>query len=436
MKTAYPLQWMAGLVSVFLPELLKQEKKNIVLTSFHGDGYRGNAKVIFEHLCNHDYFRPVWLSRNRDIVRKITSDFGFDKAALAHSVTGLKKLASASAILFTHGTSDYPFLRLPRHALKIQTYHGLPTKRGEYLRPRSEDAPNFLYRLLFRYRFRPIDCFLSSSPLVTNIFSRRFGLPVHCFEETGYPAMDRLVHATGDRNLIKEHWPDAPDFRRVILYSPTFRRFSRTRWFPFEDFDPESLSCFLEREKILLLMRPHPNEPFDISGFRKYSKRILDAGHNVIEDVYSILLISDIIITDYSSIYIEGLLRDIPGVFIPYDIDSYERGLPFDYNTMTPGDKVHSQTQFLQALESSLHDKTRYKRERERVCNLFFSSTRGDSAQKVTAYLEKKLMTGTGGQFDRNGSHDRYGGQFDRNGYLFDRNRGQFLRNWGSDCPE
>lgn len=391
MNTTYPLQWVAGIISIFLPNFLKQDEKRIVLTSFHGDGYRGNTKVIFEQLCKHSYFRPVWLSRKRKVVDQIKSKFGDETAALTYSFAGLKSLASASAILFTHGTSDYPFLRLPRRAFKIQTYHGLPTKRGEYMRPKSERPPNFFHKLILKYRFKPIDCFLSTSPFVSDIFSQRFGLKREQIAETGYPCYDKLIKGVPDPMLIDNLWPGAPKCRKVVLYSPTYRKFSKTKWFPFDDFEPVELSRFLEKENILMLMRPHPNEQFDISEFKNISDRFMDASQQTIEDVYSLLLITDAIITDYSSIFIEGLLRDIPTTFIPYDIESYERGLPFNYQKTTPGDKVLNQTEFLCSLKTTLDHKERYESEMERVRSLFFSTTDGNATKNVIKLLEKSI---------------------------------------------
>ncbi len=392
MKTQYPVQWAAGLASTLFPYLIKQDPKKIILTSFHCDGYRGNTRLIFEELCKHSVFKPVWLSRNPDLINSLKKTFGENHAELAHSIDGLKSLASASALLFTHGTSDYPFLRLPRRSMRIQTYHGLPTKRGEYLRPNSEKPPGFFHKLILKYRFQPINYFLSSSPFVTEIFSQRFNLSKESFIECGYPSYDPLINANLDNRFIQTIYPEAPEYKSVVLYSPTYRKLSKTKWFPFDDFDRRELGDYLEKYKILLLLRPHPNEDFGFDTFGSISERILYAGDKIIEDAYQILIHTNVIITDYSSIYLEGLLRNIPSIFIPYDLDNYERGFPYPYDEFTPGEKVNSMEGFFSSLNSAINNKDYYTDERLKIRDLFFSRVDGKSTERVIRFLENQLL--------------------------------------------
>lgn len=390
MKTAYPLQWAAGLCSTLLPAFIKQNPGKIVLTSFHGDGYRGNTKILFEKLIHHPDLHVVWLSRNKSIVNELKNKYGDKFAALTHSSQGLKEIASASVLLFTHGTSDFPFVKLPGRSFKVQTYHGLPTKRGEYMRPKSDKQPGFFHRLILNYRFSSIDCFLSTSPFVSDIFSKRFNLPDETFAETGFPSYDSLINSESDKSLITKLWPDVPEFDKIILYSPTFRRLTNTRWFPFDDFEQKELKTFLEKEKAILLFRAHPNDNFSMEKFTELGARCLNAGQNRVEDIYELLLATDVILTDYSSIYLEGLLRNIPSVFIPYDFESYERGFPFDYEKLTPGDKVNSLNGLMSSLQSIFNESENYyPKERAQVKSLFFEDTSGRATDNVINLIEK-----------------------------------------------
>ena len=394
MATYPPLliQMASGLFSPLLSLFTKTNPKRIILTSFHGNGYRGNTKVIFEELCKHPHFQPVWLSRNKNIVSTIKEKFGTDRAEFFHTYRGLKKVAEAGSILFTHGTSDYPFLYLPRTALRIQTYHGLPTKRGEYLRPKSDKEPSWFHRKILEYRFKPITHFLSSSPVVTEIFSKRFRIPENRFLETGYPAYDTLINQTFENQKAETLFTDIPETDHLILYAPTFRLFSKTKWFPFVDFDPLKLAGFLDRYKITIALRSHPNESVDINEHRQYTDRIISADHKTIEDINTILPLLSGIITDYSSIYIEGLLLDIPAIFIPYDLDQYERGLALPYDDITPGPKVKQYDQFQQSLENIVQGTEGSSEERSGVRDLFFSFQDGNSTDRVIQFLEKKLL--------------------------------------------
>lgn len=393
MKTAYPVQWYAGIFCWLYQKFTKPDPSTIVLTAFHGDGYRGNTRVLFEALCGHSQLKPVWLTRNRNIVEQIRNQYGEKRSELTHSWRGIKALNKAGALLFTHGTSDFPFMPLPKKALKIQTYHGLPTKRGEYLRPKSDNPPGFFHRKILEYRFQQIDFFLSSSPLVTSVFSERFGIPKEHFIETGYPAYDHLITCGLSGKNLNSLFPNAPDAKKLILYAPTYRKLSKTRWFPFDDLDSESLARFLEIEDALFAFRPHPNDHFDTEKYLKVSTRFVDASQKNIENVYSLIPQCDVIITDYSSIYLEGLLRDIPAVFIPYDLKSYERGLPLPYHEISPGPKVTSQQELITSLRRALHGNDGFKSERQNVKSVYFSDTSGQATEKVIRFLEEKLLS-------------------------------------------
>lgn len=387
---SYLKQCFFGILSLITPQIVKTNPKRIVLTSFHGKGYRGNTKVIFEQLVDHPYFQPVWLSTDRIIVANIRGTYGEKYANEIHSFKGLLLLGQSAATLFTHGTSDFPFIYIPRSSVRIQTYHGLPTKKGEFLRP-NDQKPGFFHTLILNYRFKPISYFLSSSPIVTEIYASRFGLPKNRFLEIGYPAYDELIHRGISNKNVAHIWPEAPESEHLILYAPTFRKKNKTKWFPFEDYDIYEIADFLEKNNTLLALRSHPNETLQFDNYQKISARFVNASQKQVEDINTLIKLCDVILTDYSSVYIEGLLRDIPAIFIPYDIESYERGNPLPYERVTPGPKVSTQTQLLESLLEAINYPKAHSDERKRVKNLFFSNSDGFSTDRLIRFLEDKL---------------------------------------------
>ena len=74
-------------------------------------------------------------------------------------------------------------------------------------------------------------------------------------------------------------------------------------------------------------------------------------------DIYPMLAISDLLITDYSSIFFDYLLLDRPMIFFAYDLDAYlekDRDMYFDYETITPGDKCKNQDELERCLRHLL----------------------------------------------------------------------------------
>ena len=378
--TAYPRQWLFGLLSGLVKPFVKTDPKLVVLTSFHGDDFRGNTKIVFESLVHHPHIKAIWLSRNKTVIHEIVAQYGPGHALILHSWKGIFTLGKANFYLLTHGTSDFAFCWLSRKATIIQTYHGLPTKRGEYMRPGSDKKPSWLHRLVLSYRFKPIHYFLSTSPLVSDLFSKRFNLTPDRILEIGFPTSDRLIKSNVP---ISQFWPEAPPAKRVILYAPTYRRRTKTKWFPFNDFDKAKLEDFLEQRNALMVLRSHPNE-------KPHTELI---GNRIVSgndpDIYSLIGLSDVIISDYSGVYLEGLLLDIPCVFLPYDKATYERGFPYDYDEVTPGPKPETQSDFLDCLDEGLSGAESYQAERRRVKDLFFHRNDGKSTERLIQFIEK-----------------------------------------------
>jgi CDP-glycerol glycerophosphotransferase (TagB/SpsB family) len=291
--------------------------------------------------------------------------------------------------LLTHGTSDYPFMYIPARTHVIQTYHGFPTKRGEFMRLEGEDAPGPVESFYLNRRFQPIDTFLSTSDFVTQIFSKRFGLPIERFLKIGFPVNDELLERSPDPEWIKQVYPHADANTKLILYAPTFRYKSATQLFPFQDLDTGDLSRFLEHNNLVLAIRTHPNDKVELPQWFGSIDRIVITSDKKIEQVNDLIVHSSAIITDYSSVYLEGLLRDIPPVFIPYDLKEYERGFPFEYEDVTPGPHVRSFVEWKEAIQEALNGAKRFEEHRNRVRNLFFERLGADSTVRLWEYISR-----------------------------------------------
>jgi CDP-glycerol glycerophosphotransferase (TagB/SpsB family) len=377
-----------SLVSFVLPYLLPSARRQVVLTSFHGRGFRGTPRKLFERMVADQRLAPVWLSTEPEIVARLQRDFGPRSAALCHSPTGVLALARARVIVLSHGITDLPWLHLHAKATVLQAFHGLPTKRGEYLADRLSLAERFT---LWR-RFHRIDRFLSSSEFVSRLYGARFGLRPEAFVELGYPAYDELFDPRPTlSDKLATLWAGLPEHQHLVLYAPTFRKKATTRFFPFEDFSPAVLVDFLETTGTVVLLRPHPNDRLAVEPLLGLSPRLVLVDDRTVEDATALLPFVHSVVTDYSAIYLEGLLLDLPCVFLPYDRGQYERGLAFDYDLMTPGPKVASFADFVAALRESWETPDHYRIERGFVRRLFFASADGGSTLRMVDWLCRHL---------------------------------------------
>ena len=102
-------------------------------------------------------------------------------------------------------------------------------------------------------------------------------------------------------------------------------------------------------------MRTHVQEKSSANVY--LSSRIRYLGVEDAEDITGLLGIFDLLVTDYSSIYIDYLLTGKPMIFLPYDKEEYldERGMNFTYEKVTPGPKPETQAEFTKALACLLY---------------------------------------------------------------------------------
>src|SRR5699024_2389007 len=96
--------------------------------------------------------------------------------------------------------------------------------------------------------------------------------------------------------------------------------------------DVSELNNILFEEKILLIIKPHPEQNLKYFDdiFTEHIKVINndDLLYNNV-DLYALLSESDALLTDYSSVYIDYLLLNKPIGFTIDDINNYEKNLGF-----------------------------------------------------------------------------------------------------------
>ena len=115
-------------------------------------------------------------------------------------------------------------------------------------------------------------------------------------------------------------------------------------------------------------MSTENNNIIDITAENCESQELLDA--------------ADVLITDYSSCYIDFLLLNRPIIFYNYDMEAYQsndRKLYFEYNEVTPGAKCSNAKALYDELVAIFNGDDKYLTDRQRVCDLFYDK----KAQKM-----------------------------------------------------
>jgi CDP-glycerol glycerophosphotransferase (TagB/SpsB family) len=254
----------------------------------------------------------------------------------------------------------------------IQLWHGVGFKRIELDKWRNEakgrrfvSSPLLLWARMLRKQLRGriprYDAVVTTSNFYReNVFKPAFrsrhvittGYPRNTFGQfsgAGRELAWKNVDSAIKNNL--ETW--RTQGRRIILIAPTFRD-SRATPLGLDVANRERLDAFCSTQACELLVKFHPYElgATDVSGQHLH---VLDAN----SDAYPLFPFIDILVTDYSSIYMDFLLLDRPVFFYTPDLALYlsqDRDIQFDFERMTPGPKLHSWDKLIDAFESAQHD--------------------------------------------------------------------------------
>ena len=345
--------------TILLDYLHPKDNRTIVFGSNTGEFISGSPKALFEHVEKHNpeykvyYYLPF--NRSLSMSQRIKYILRFATVFL-----GAKFLVSS------HPPSDfYPFSWSARKVL-INTWHGSPMK-SIFFADSGETESNLR---MIRHLSKKTSVFVVSSQIEAAMEAKCHLIDPRKFRYLGQPRNDILMKyiKSSDKEILKQMMGNTPEYDKAILYCPTYRRYSATRFFPFADFDLEHLNKFLEENRLIILMRGHV---YDKGLEKQYlSERIMDFAFDVCNDINSALPDVDILVTDYASVYIDFLLLDRPCIFVPYDLEEYQagRGLLYDdYDFWTPGYKVSTYKEFIFTIEEILSGQDFYKAKRQEI---------------------------------------------------------------------
>lgn len=283
---------------------------------FYGHRLNGNLLAIHRYLRQFPQagVEVAFLTMDPIYQRELNDQGEF--CLLATSPRCIEWLATADAVISGHGLhSMLPMLYLSDMKF-FDVWHGIPYK--------GFDADDF--RVQHRY-----DEAWVSSPLLRQIYVERFGFPDGMVKTTGYARTDRLVRRVEDPAEIRRQLGlDPYGVETLVLFAPTWKQDSRNRsLFPFGVDEKKflgSLSQLGERLDAKFLVRAHLN-----------SGAIVDTGLDRIvhvpfaryPDTEQVLLISDMLVCDWSSIAFDYLLLDRPTIFLDVE-PPFAKGLTLD----------------------------------------------------------------------------------------------------------
>jgi len=358
--------------------------RHLIVFSQTAGKYSDNARALFEYCIKNDTeFRVIWLYQgslnmlNDHHLSIPTSSF-----IRMYSLKGAFVSLRAKYFVVSHGTGDMGLYKSSAKKV-INVWHGTPIKGiGLY--------EKFSNKRFISNEISYYDTFVTASHVEASCMISAWGIDHNKVVITGLPRNDCFF--TSSRNIEPKILDKlGVKGKKLVLYSPTFRdNGCSVDFFPYHDNKLDPLVKILKSNNAVILMRPHQNDKKSISKLKKIVSEHPDVffllDQYTLSDINQITNYLDVLITDYSSIYLDTLLNNVPVIFIPYDYSSYtiDRDFIYDYDAVTPGPKVINKVEFENALLDALETGgIIWKAHRNWVNRMFHHYLHGGACERV-----------------------------------------------------
>ncbi|OIN65878.1 CDP-glycerol--glycerophosphate glycerophosphotransferase [Exiguobacterium sp. KRL4] len=376
-----------GLLLYRLFQKLPIKKNLVVFESFLGRGYSDNPKALYLKLREqHPELKLIWIFAKEptDDVKAACPDW-----VLRNSPKYYYCMARARYWIFN--TRQPLSLKKRRTTTYVQTWHGTPLKRLglDMEEVHMAGTTTEQYKKNFYQQAQEWDYLLSPNAYSSEIFKRAFGFSGTLLE-SGYPRNDLLYAPDRDQQgeTIKRKL-DVPANKKVILYAPTWRddEFMTKGQYRFNlQLDLQQMQKRLGQDYIVLLrMHYLIAEHLDLDAYAGFAYDVSSYG-----DIAELYLISDLLITDYSSVFFDFAHLNRPMLFFTYDLEKYAsvlRGFYFDFEAVVPGPLLKESNQVIDYIEDITANSKQYADKYTAFQERFCSLDDGKASQRVVDAL-------------------------------------------------
>ncbi|MBS5949715.1 MAG: CDP-glycerol glycerophosphotransferase family protein [Clostridium sp.] len=375
------------MVISYLSFLSIRNKNKVIFGAWFGDKFLDNSKYLFKQMNKVDNIRNIWITSNENVYNRVKLQ-GYE-VYMSSSIKGIYHQLTACKYFTCTGKDDVSSFLLSG-AEHIELWHGIPLKKimNDDKITNNDDNVKFakkLFREIMAWPEKKFYKVISTSKEFSKIYTGAFAVKPMQILQLGQPRNDVFF----DDSLEDEDFPKEYKEKKIILYMPTHRKEGKIKFDIENILNLKEINDLCENNNILFLIKKHyfhKNEVIDLSNYQN----IIDIT-NLDFDSQMLLKYTDILISDYSSCYIDYLLLDRPIIFYNFDYDDYlknDREMYFDYDLVTPGSKVNTCEELVKEIDNLLKNKDEYNEERNEVRNLFYDvNNQGIVSSKIIKEL-------------------------------------------------
>ena len=323
-------------------------------------GFLDNTKFFYIFLLENTRDRVYWITSDRNLYKDLKGKslpvcYKYSLKGFWHLMTAYYYVCTVTTRYICYWTSG--------GAYKINLWHGVGIKAIGESSAALKDY-SWTSKILMPYAYEKYDLFLSTSEMMNDHFIKSFRLPPMSVYEGMYPRCSfimsdrKYVNAFIDKyegERTKAIIDVTKKYERTYIYMPTWRLQLGDEFLKYAMPDLVKLDEVLRLSNSILLLKLHPSMKYRVEDMSSLSNIIYVSPEL---DVYPILPFTDVLITDYSSIYYDYLLMEHKGCIL-YDFDYVqymkdEFGFIRDYKEYTPGIHVDEYENLLSLIRNKV----------------------------------------------------------------------------------
>lgn len=303
----------------------KLDEKKVVFASEAREELKGNLKAVYEKLPE-DYVKVVHIKGDRR-----------DSKGFKETLRLWRNLTTAKYILLDDFYGLISTMKVRNGQEIVQLWHGSGAfKKFGFSRVGTGDNISNVHTGYRKYTKASV----TAEP-IRECFAEAFDIVLEKVQAVGSPRTDMFFDEKAKeeaRERVYEAYPQLKD-KKVVLIAPTYRgRKVEDATYDFERLKLSNLTKELG-DKYQVVVKWHPALYSNIKrGLVAFDGvGTVDASSYI--DINDLLVVSDILVTDYSSVIFDWYLLNKPIIYFTYDLDEYEegRGLYFDFDEYVYG---------------------------------------------------------------------------------------------------
>jgi CDP-ribitol ribitolphosphotransferase len=227
---------------------------------------------------------------------------------------------------------------------------------------------------------------LVSSHNIADKYAEGFGIPVSNILPIGIPRTDLFFDEREKEAVMNKVHNELPFIKnkKVILFAPTFRgNGQQSAYYPYEMIDFKKIYDAFSEKGFVFLLKIHPFVQNEANIPYKYADFFYDVSSY--REINDLLLVTDVLITDYSSVCFEYALLKKQMIFFSPDLAEYmsSRNFYYDYLDFIPGSFATNTDELITQIKDGKVDSKKL----DDFVNYFFDDLDGKSSERFVDYL-------------------------------------------------